>query len=437
MRIPFSVLFAILLSFETFAAPLPTVDAGNEFALEVRAKLKVAPKKAPVRAKAPAKPKPIKKTPVAKAKPLPKKVAPKPGKPAAKKKVIVPAKKPAAKAPVAKRPINAAKPAAKSPGKPAGKKVVPPKKPVAKGTVKPATKGAIKPVAKGKTPVKAATKPKAAAASCAIKPGATSPIASKAKATAAKAKKTGKRMMDQMNVFARKAVIARRTLFGLIQPRLTEGNEFIGWHGTNKETADLWEGSGEIVRPQTKEGQTKGRSGLDAELGAGLYISDTLSVAEAAAAINAQANNLPGKVCAIFAKSSVNWREARDKVQIPEILRGNAATKEKARQSYITDLPGRTGRTPSILFGPLRGTANQLMIVERLNPNFEAQCFDINAAGDSIGAQNSGNAVSYIDPVIIRDWSIRKENVELAQGTLAIIEGTACPRPTVQASGST
>lgn len=95
MRIPFSILFAVILSLDAFAAPVPNADAGGEFvrthklcslqtltnfhlqALEVR-KAKVAAKR-PVKA-------PVKK-PVAK--------------PVAKKPV---AKKPAAK-PVAKKPV--------------------------------------------------------------------------------------------------------------------------------------------------------------------------------------------------------------------------------------------------------------------------------------------------------------------------------------------
>ncbi|KAJ7798555.1 hypothetical protein B0H14DRAFT_3492450 [Mycena olivaceomarginata] len=172
MRVSFSLLFAVILSLDAFAAPVP--DA-NDFALEVRKAAKVAAKKAPVKAKAPA----------IKAKPVPKKVvAPKPAKPAvapkpvAKKpttasqklpllwkkpvvkpaaKVTAPAKKPAAKAPIAK---TAAKPAAKPPVKPAAKKVTTPaKKPVAKAPVAktpakvttPAAKTSAKPVAKGKT----------------------------------------------------------------------------------------------------------------------------------------------------------------------------------------------------------------------------------------------------------------------------------------------
>ncbi|KAJ6530427.1 hypothetical protein DFH09DRAFT_1411363 [Mycena vulgaris] len=107
MRISFSLLFAIILSLDAFAAPVPTADVGNELALEVR-KAKAAAKKAPkpiakkVTPKSVAKkvaPKPVAK----KVKPVAKKVAPKPvakkvaAKPAAKKVAAKPVAKPAAK----------------------------------------------------------------------------------------------------------------------------------------------------------------------------------------------------------------------------------------------------------------------------------------------------------------------------------------------------
>ncbi|KAJ7448045.1 hypothetical protein FB451DRAFT_1375497 [Mycena latifolia] len=226
-----------------------------------------------------------------------------------------------------------------------------------------------------------------------------------------------KRMLDAL------AVIARRTLFSLIQPRLTKGSEFIGWHGTNELTAALWAKEGEIVRP-TCGSKPCWTSGLDAELGPGLYISDTLSVAEAAAAINAQHNKLRGSVCAIFAKSSANWREARAKVQIAEVLRGNAPIKEKERESYITDIRGKTGRLPALRFGPLTSKTNQMMIVEQLNPNFEAQCWDL-VGLDSPGAQafeKAGNKVSYTNPSLIKTWAITREDVDLAKATVCAFE---------------
>ncbi|KAJ7883489.1 hypothetical protein B0H14DRAFT_3432938 [Mycena olivaceomarginata] len=53
MKILFSLLFALILSVDTFAAPVPNAQAGDEFGLEVRKAKAVAkkPAKAPVKVK--------------------------------------------------------------------------------------------------------------------------------------------------------------------------------------------------------------------------------------------------------------------------------------------------------------------------------------------------------------------------------------------------
>ncbi|KAJ6553917.1 hypothetical protein DFH09DRAFT_1494608 [Mycena vulgaris] len=187
MRISFSLLFAIILSLDAFAAPVPTADVGNELALEVR-KVKAAAKKVPKPIAKKVAPKPVAKKvapkPVAKkVKPVAKKVAPKPvakkvaAKPAAKKVAAEPVTKPAAKkAPVAaKKPTAVAKkPAAKPPVKAPAYKVVQnsfrvQKKPVAKAPAKKTGTVAKPPVSK--KPVKAAPKPATApkGAACPIR----------------------------------------------------------------------------------------------------------------------------------------------------------------------------------------------------------------------------------------------------------------------------
>ncbi|KAJ6579108.1 hypothetical protein DFH09DRAFT_1360963 [Mycena vulgaris] len=451
MRIPFSILFVVVLSLHSFAAPVPTADVGDEFALEVRKTKGVVKKPSATKVKVS-----IKKAPVVKAKPLPKKVVP-------AKKVSAPAPKPVVKAkPLPKKVV--AKPAAvqsfsvssffvlihiprlkkkvtvsakKSTTKTSGKKVATPaKKPVAKAPVKPVT--GKKTVTGSKVPPKSGAKAKPSTSKepagvfCPVRPPAN---------TTTKPKKP-KRILSLLNAFAREATIARRTLFGLIKPRLTEGNEFIGWHGTNERTAALWESTGHIIRPETAEGRVTGRSGLDEELGPGLYIADTLSVAESAAVANSLNNKIPGKVCAVFARSSANWREARDKILIPEAIRGNRpingdeTIREQERQSYIALLPRKppTSRTPSVLFGPIRTETgrvlSQMMIVESLNPNFEAQCFDLVGA-DSAGAQAfeaAGNTVSYTDPTLFAQWGIRPEDKEITDAVIAAFE-KPCSRP--------
>ncbi|KAJ6534664.1 hypothetical protein DFH09DRAFT_119914 [Mycena vulgaris] len=181
MRVSFSVLFAIFLSLDAFAAPFPNADVGNESALEVRtAKLaarkpvkQVAPKKV-AKAKAPIKAAPKKKVPAkAPAKVAPKKV---PTKAPAK---VVPKKKVPAKAPV---------------------KVVPKKKGV---PAKVPAKGKTTPV-KGspKTPTKATTGTKAP-----IKVPAKAPTKSAAKPSAS-AKPSNKPLCNAKQVEAR-AIEAR------------------------------------------------------------------------------------------------------------------------------------------------------------------------------------------------------------------------------------
>jgi len=481
MQIPFALIFAVLFSVETIAAPVASLS--NESGLEVRKAKAVAKKPAakPV-AKKPVAKKPVAKKPVAK-KPVAKKpVAKKPvaKKPVAKKPVAkAPAKKPAAvkkpvKATVAKKPAPVKKPAAKKPVKPVkattAKKPAPikkkpaakpkapaTKKPVVKAKVakkpapkKPAAKKPVvkatvakKPVPPKKAPAKTAAKPaakkptkaapakKPTASKAAAKPAASACALPGAKKPAAPAKASKpKRMLNELTrrvaAFAHEVEIADRTLFGLIQPRLSSGNEFVGWHGTNINTATLWESRGEIVRPTNVEGQTIGKSGLDSELGPGLYISDTLSVAEAAAAINSQTNKVAGKVCAIFAKSSSSWRSSVDKVQIPEKIRGNANIKEQERASYITNLPpARKGGAGTMRIGPLRGiSTNQMLIPENQNPKFEAKCFDITGldSADAQAFEKAGNKITYTSSSLISQWKIRKEDADLATATVAAFE---------------
>ncbi|KAJ7735659.1 hypothetical protein DFH07DRAFT_967124 [Mycena maculata] len=173
MQIPVSILFAIALSLNVVAAPVPNVD--DESALEMRAAKKVAAKPAAVKAapkppvKAAPKPVPVKAAPVpvkaaakpapplkAPVKPSPVKAAPVPSKAAAKP--APPVKAPAKAAPVKAVPVpaKAAPKPVKAPAKAAPVKAAPvpakaaPKPPVKAPTVKPVSKTAAKPVASAK-----------------------------------------------------------------------------------------------------------------------------------------------------------------------------------------------------------------------------------------------------------------------------------------------
>jgi hypothetical protein len=150
--------------------------------------------------------------------------------------------------------------------------------------------------------------------------------------------------------------------------------------------------------------------------------------AESAAMINSQANKLAPKVCAIFARSSQDWRQNVIKVwgiffltahppsthaylshwqaRIPEILRGNTQGCEQSRLAYIplaaknqvcrgslTDQQIQhldASKVPRI--GPLvpRNERNQMLIPESLNPKLTATCFDVDSKGN---IQNTGPAI--------------------------------------------
>ncbi|THH17747.1 hypothetical protein EW146_g3116 [Bondarzewia mesenterica] len=183
-----------------------------------------------------------------------------------------------------------------------------------------------------------------------------------------------------------------KKLFGRVPTPGVNDEEFIGFHGTNSGTASLWESSGSIVRPPGPKGvfdflaltATKGTSGADAELGPGLYIADELFLATNFATINAKNN--PGttaKVCAIFAKSSGNWRNAIPKAMLPDSVvgdnsdQGRAQKLENARTAYLKAI----GLTPQSvkfsIFAP-RNTG-QMLLPELLNSQFSAKCFDASA----------------------------------------------------------
>jgi len=186
---------------------------------------------------------------------------------------------------------------------------------------------------------------------------------------------------------------------------------FIGWHGTNEVTAKLWTSHGSIVKP---EGE-KGRSGLDAELGPGLYLTDTLSVAESAAAINAANNKVGGKVCAVYAKSKSAWVNNVLKAEIPETLRGNG--KEDLRKRYLLHVSGSNAAAAKL--GPLAIGKNQMLIPESVNPSLQAKCFDVDAKGDSAGAKALGVSLSYGSAALKTEWRVIAADSETAAHTLA------------------
>ncbi|KAJ7182926.1 hypothetical protein C8R43DRAFT_17157 [Mycena crocata] len=148
MQIPFSVLFAFLLSLDVFAVPVPNAEAGNDFGLQVRAAKKA---KAPV-----VKVKPVKAAKPVKVKPVAKPAAKTTGKPASKEKATPTDKKTGAKSAVAKTPTKSAKIKASAkvsakPSKASGKAV----KPSASAKASGATCAVKKPAVKAKSKARA------------------------------------------------------------------------------------------------------------------------------------------------------------------------------------------------------------------------------------------------------------------------------------------
>lgn len=180
-----------------------------------------------------------------------------------------------------------------------------------------------------------------------------------------------------------------KRLFGrAIADPLAGSPEFIGFHGTNQQTANLWTSKGSIVKP------SGGTSGADAELGPGLYITDNLETAHTFASGNGKKNNLPPFVCAIFAKQSQDWRSI-SKAILPDALfrkqdgsgsRLPLADRERFRSNFLKSLQRLPNSAfnpdQAVLFGDISSGNNQLVLPENLNSRFFAKCVAVTAGQD-------------------------------------------------------
>ncbi|EPS94157.1 hypothetical protein FOMPIDRAFT_1026306 [Fomitopsis schrenkii] len=164
-----------------------------------------------------------------------------------------------------------------------------------------------------------------------------------------------------------------RALDSLIYLSRRTNKEFVGWHGTNIETAELWEKEGKIVKPKGV-----GESGSGKHLGPGLYVTDDWVTANVFANWNAHSTKKKEKVCAIYAKDSANWRIMMTKVWMPGNLIGDHVS-EAERQKYIQSRTGKRDTT-AIKFGPLdpkKSGPNQLVIPDHLADHFEVHCVGV------------------------------------------------------------
>ncbi|KAJ7633489.1 hypothetical protein DFH06DRAFT_693423 [Mycena polygramma] len=159
--------------------------------------------------------------------------------------------------------------------------------------------------------------------------------------------------------------------------------EFIGFHGTNSKTAQLWKTQGFIVKPPSKTGKSK----ADQELDPGLYVADVIHTAAVFAYNNAKFN--PGTdatICAIFAKDASQW-QGFNKVQAPDSLirlTDNKFTEDElraARTCYIRSF-GSPPFSPqnTLVFSDWAAVGSkersgQVVLPDGFGPFFTAECF--------------------------------------------------------------
>ncbi|EJD34339.1 hypothetical protein AURDEDRAFT_117643 [Auricularia subglabra TFB-10046 SS5] len=196
--------------------------------------------------------------------------------------------------------------------------------------------------------------------------------------------------------------------------------EFIGWHGTNSNTAELWRSQGYLADPKTSgwPWSSGGRSGADHELGEGVYITDAIQTARGFANNNAAVNvGTAPMLCGIYARSSATWKSSLNKVWLPNnIIRDSSdpvkhLAYEKQRNEWIGRvIPHSTGRDVA-RFGPLDknrgGGPNQVVIPSALTRYFYAVCVDARTGDVPIGANTHINFGTARHPWNVRDTPCR------------------------------
>lgn len=149
---------------------------------------------------------------------------------------------------------------------------------------------------------------------------------------------------------------------------------FIGYHGTNSNTADLWMKSGYPKKPSG----AGGKAGGGTRLGDGLYITDHRETAELYAQANAGHNaGTTAMVCAIYAKSSVHWLNSVDKVWLPEAETG--ASHEASRNRWIEGIVPHVSPKNVVRFAVHDTAANEAVLPSAFARDFTASCFAYNA----------------------------------------------------------
>ncbi|KAH9919181.1 uncharacterized protein BXZ73DRAFT_105010 [Epithele typhae] len=299
-----------------------------------------------------------------------------------------------------------------------GRRATKPKAPVKVSPAKPPAKApVVAPPVKtpAKAPAKATTTPAKAT---------TTPV----KAPTSPAKPTGKTCTA--NKFKNKPRATRERAFSefdhLFGKRVVAA-DFIGWHGTNSDTATFWAAKGQLEKPVKPSGffdffdfsskQSAGTSGADAENGPGVYITDDKDIAIAFANNNAKVN--PGTtpmLCAIFAKTAGNWENVIRKVFLPETLVGDSSNpvtkqqKEKARLDYIARVAPGISAVNVVRFSLLNRSTRtgQLVLPAGITNQFTAQCVATTATTLPTGT-GEFPAFSYDGATLRTQWDIAAE----------------------------
>jgi len=215
--------------------------------------------------------------------------------------------------------------------------------------------------------------------------------------------------------------------------------EFIGFHGTNSKTAEFWATKGFIAKPPAPANSVfdfvfgffgttgDGSSNADHELGEGLYVADESLIASGFANNNAKVN--PGttpKLCAIFARSSGNWRTQVKKALIPLKIVGDSSNTDRskafedARLNYVSvaNQVNNAEAPSAVKFShleknPLKLQSGQMSIPSSITSQFSATCVDVGAALPP-GAVDFSDATSYVGQTRGTEWQIAPENNQLA-----------------------
>ncbi|KAI1785272.1 hypothetical protein LXA43DRAFT_147172 [Ganoderma leucocontextum] len=215
-----------------------------------------------------------------------------------------------------------------------------------------------------------------------------------------------------------------------------DNEEFIGWHGTNSDTAAFWATKGHIEKPVKADGfldflgigtkVTAGTSGADAEIGPGLYVADNKETGILFANNNVKRNKgTTPALCAVFARSSGNWRNVVRKAFIPENLVGDASDKakaealENARIDHVKQAVPGVNAESVVKFALFdrKIKSGQMVIPESIGSQFTAKCFKVegeavvasDAAASAVGTQ-SFPQFSFNGGTLRGEWNIAAEN---------------------------